>query len=698
MSRIHLSQIACTSAIACTIFTLTACSGSDIAFQFKSEEEQYAILYDSPRFWEDTISVGSTDGLYQIENVAFEGKPYNRISNFGNSILMVGQGIYSSHLMESITDAEPEYEYSFEVYDPWRNRITAKLSRESISCDSYQILSDKLFLYDSEENIINVYNTDLKQIDTIACPESGEISYYSGYNSEVILSIADNQLTILSANDFSQTTADIPMYSTALCDVSTDGNYFLVSGVDRNSLQNVISVFDTSTNEAVTYLQGDDFSASDLSENSFVTRMDTENNVWVYHTFDNQDIYFSQADIQDAQIINDENILLHAEKSVFSDTGEHSTYYYIFSPSDGIVSSFSYNCGVYGSQQYQTFSPDYAYMEQCNCVFFLVYTAECMPKLLAWNLDEANNTTNFTLNSYSTISDTLTAVAAGTANSIDNPRTIASDYPDDFGSEVTMISNISEYDWGELASINERATELEDKYNIEIYLGPEVPASLDYYNMKQNDDTSTLSESLGSLERIFDCYPTDFFTQLCFGTNQGIRLYLTGDITGNYSGTISEASGFVTNINNYIVIVLDANYSWNWDYTVNHEIAHLIDRRLDFRAAYNENSTYSYDKWCSFNPEDFSYLESYDGYENNPDYNKYSKYFIDSYGTTYSTEDRAEIFGTIMDNVLSGITEDSTFSSGTILNDKMKYYCECIRDGFNTEDWPETLPWEVMFK
>ena len=85
-------------------------------------------------------------------------------------------------------------------------------------------------------------------------------------------------------------------------------------------------------------------------------------------------------------------------------------------------------------------------------------------------------------------------------------------------------------------------------------------------------------------------------------------------------------------------------------------------------------------------------------FRSNPDYNKYSKYFIDSYGTTYSTEDRAEIFGTVMDNALSGITEDSTFSSGTILNDKMKYYCECIRDGFNTEDWPETLPWEVMFK
>ena len=123
MLKDHLSQIACLAAIACSTFTLTACSGSDIAFYFKSEEAQYAILYDSPGFWDNGSPVSSANGLFQIDNVAFEGKPYNSMARFGNKILMIGQGSYSSDLVQSITKTEPEYEYSFEVYDPWLSLI-----------------------------------------------------------------------------------------------------------------------------------------------------------------------------------------------------------------------------------------------------------------------------------------------------------------------------------------------------------------------------------------------------------------------------------------------------------------------------------------------------------------------------------------------------------------------------------------------
>ena len=323
----------------------------------------------------------------------------------------------------------------------------------------------------------------------------------------------------------------------------------------------------------------------------------------------------------------------------------------------------------------------------------------CGPySLFVENIDEAKNDTGVKIKSYSNITDVQNAVAAGTANSLDRARAIVTEYPDDFGHDVTKVENSDIYDWGDLTALNDRATELEEKYNIEIYMGAEVPDSLDYYNLKQNDDVSTLSEALGSLEQIFDCYPRDFFTQLCFGTNEGIRLYITGDISGNNNGTISEASGFVTNINSHIVIVLDANYCWNWDYTVNHEIAHLIDRRLEFLSQYKDDIVFSEKKWNTYNPDDFTYLESYDNYENNPDYGKYSQYFIDPYGTTYATEDRAELFGTVMNNALSGITDDSQFAPDTVLYDKMKYYCDCIRDGFSTEGWADTLPWELMFK
>lgn len=698
MLRYHLSQIACFTAVACSAFTLTACSGSDIAFYFKDEQEQYAILYDTPKFWDNASPVSSANGLYQIENVAFEGKPYNNISRFGNKILMVGQGSYSSDIVQSITSSDPEYEYSFEVYDPWRNRISAKLSHEDIVCDSYQVLADRLFLYDSAEASINIYNTDLKLENTISCSEGEEITYCSGYNSDLILYVENGKLTAMSTDDYTTSQYPLPVYEPQLLDVSPDGDYYMTYGVDETTLQNTVSVYATADNALVTYLQGDDFSSYDLSEKSFVSRIDSDNNIWVYHSFDGDDTFFSQSEIQDAQIIADNQVLLRTEKSIFSDSTNHNIYYYLYSPTDGIVSSFGYSCGTYGNRDYQIFSPGCVYMEEDNCAFFLVYTADCMPKLLVWNIDEAKNDTDVKLKSYSTVTEAENAIAAGTANSLDKPRAIVTEYPDDFGHDVTRIKNTDTYDWGELSALNDRAAELEEKYGIEIYMGAEVPDSLDYYSLKQNDDVSTLSEALGSLEQIFDCYPTDFFTQLCFGTNEGIRLYLTGDISGNSNGTISEASGFVTNINSHIVIVLDANYCWNWDYTVNHEISHLIDRRLEFLSQYKEDIVFSDKKWNSYNPDDFTYLESYDDYENNPDYGKYSKYFIDSYGTTYATEDRAELFGTVMDNALSGITDDSQFAPDTVLYDKMKYYCDCIRDGFDTDGWADTLPWELMFK
>lgn len=698
MSHIHTSQIVCFTTAVFTALTITACSGSDISFYFQSPEEQSAILYDSPRFWDNAVPVDEANGLYQIENVAFEGKPYNSISNFGNNILMVGQGIYATTIVESLTEPDPEYEYSFEVYDPWQNKVVAKLSHEEIKCDSYQVLSDKLFLYDSEENKINIYDTKLKLEDTLDCPEDGIASYYSGPESDLVFHVEDGQLLVYSITDQTATEIDNNMYDFSFQAVSDDGSTYLLSGVDKNTLQEVITAFDSETNQSLTYLQGDNFSMSDISSTAFVSQIDSDNKIWVYHSFEGDNKYFSLSNINSLRLLQGDTMLIHSEDNITQNDTEHEVSYYLYSISNGVVSSFTFNCGILNQPDTQVLSPDYAYLPEANSVVFLVYTSECMPKLILWKLDESINASGFKLNSYSSINKVEAAIAEGKANSVDSSRSIVSEYPADFGSDITLIDNPNAYEWGDLSEINHKATELEEKYNIEIYLGPEVPSSLDYYNLKQNDDYDALSESLSTLEHIFDCYPDNFFTQLCFGTNEGIRLYLTGDITGNYDGTIAEASGFVTNINSHIVIVLDANYSWDWDYTVNHEIAHLIDRRLDFLAYFDEDCVYSYETWCSYNPEDFSYLESYENYENNPSYTQNSKYFIDAYGTTYSTEDRAELFGTVMDDSISGITENSLFAPGTVLYDKMVYYCECIRDGFNSEDWPEELPWEEFYK
>jgi len=35
-----------------------------------------------------------------------------------------------------------------------------------------------------------------------------------------------------------------------------------------------------------------------------------------------------------------------------------------------------------------------------------------------------------------------------------------------------------------------------------------------------------------------------------------------------------------------------------------------------------------------------------------------------------------------------------TFEDAAVLLEKLDYYCRCIRDAFDTTDWPETVLWE----
>ena len=265
-----------------------------------------------------------------------------------------------------------------------------------------------------------------------------------------------------------------------------------------------------------------------------------------------------------------------------------------------------------------------------------------------------------------------------------------------YGDEVTLIPDTASYDWGDLSDINARITALEQKYGFSIYFGPEVPKRIDYYDIHQFKNKDKLSIALDSLEEILDCFPDDFFTQLCYGDIRGMRIYLCGDISSGHSDMINEPSGFVNIINNHNVIVLNCNYSWDFSYTVGHEISHLIDQRLTFIHTYDEKSEFSEGKWNSFNPDSFSYDDSYANYNPDDPSNHISGYFIDSYGMTFATEDRSEIFGTAIDDYINGIYDDARFTDDSPIRNKLDYYSRCIRDGFDTKDWPDTMAWESV--
>ncbi len=684
--RKHATILITYSLVLCSVLSLTACSPRDISYFLKSPAEKQAILHKSPAFWDDTAKVEGSSNLSILHNVAFEGHPYNDIRQFGDNILMVGQGSYNNFIIEAEGQS---IEYSFDVYNPWSNEITASLAHDKTNCDDYLIKGDKLWLIDSSAKKVTIYDKDLKEIKTCK------------YNPNEYDGNGDT-----SGPDAGDVPNPGDYYDASQIATSSDGKYALVSGVSPDTYKYVISDISLDDNTVLSTYEGQSFSMSCVDSKGFVIEADTANNIWNYHSSDGKDSFFSLPDVVDVALAKDNDMLIRCQDL----TSGNSISYYKYSPATGVSSSFSYTPAKADTQTY--YSANSVYLPDANCVMLLLYTAQCNPEILIWSLDKGKNDTKAEITSYNDCDTLLQALrddgsyvspysAIDTGDSTDENQEAMeeagkdSDY-NTYGDEVTLVPDTASYDWGDLSDINARVTALEQKYGFLVYFGPEVPKRIDYYDIHQFKNKDKLSAALDSLTEILGCFPDDFFTQLCYGDIRGMRIYLCGDISSDHSDMINEPSGFVNIINNYNVMVLNCNYSWDFSYTVGHEISHLIDQRLTFIHTYNDESEFSEEKWNSFNPDSFSYDDSYANYNPDDPSNHISGYFIDSYGMTFATEDRSEIFGTAIDDHINGIYDDARFTDSSPIRSKLDYYSRCIRDGFDTKGWPDTMAWESV--
>ena len=682
--RKHVTTLITYSLVFFSAISMTACSFSDVSYLFKSPTQKQAILHKSPAFWEDTTSVKGSSNLSILHNVAFEGQPYNDTRQFGDNILMVGQGSYNNSIIE--TD-DQSVQYSFDVYNPWSNEITASL-----------------WLINSDAGRATIYDKDLKEIKT--CKYNPE-----DYDGNCDTSDSDDGDVLNPGNYY-----DVSQIAT-----SADGKYALVSGVTPDTYKYAVSDIRIDDNTVLSTYEGQSFSMSCVDSKGFVIEADTANNIWNYHSSDGENSFFSLPDVVDVTLAEDGDMLIRCQDL----SSDNIISYYKYSPATGVSSSFSYNLATRSTGKMSDSSSDSAaadtktycsansvYLPDANCVMMLLYTAQCNPEILIWSLDKGKNDSKAEITSYNDCDTLLQALrddgsyvspysAIDPSDSTDENQEAMeeagkdSDY-NTYGDEVTLIPDTASYDWGDLSDINARITALEQKYGFSIYFGPEVPKRIDYYDIHQFKNKDKLSVALDSLEEILDCFPDDFFTQLCYGDIRGMRIYLCGDISSGHSDMINEPSGFVNIINNHNVIVLNCNYSWDFSYTVGHEISHLIDQRLTFIHTYDEKSEFSEGKWNSFNPGSFSYDDSYANYNPDDPSNHISGYFIDSYGMTFATEDRSEIFGTAIDDYINGIYDDARFTDDSPIRNKLDYYSRCIRDGFDTKDWPDTMAWESV--
>lgn len=672
--------------------TLTGCSGRTVHRLFMNETERYEDAHSSPFFWDNATPIDGYSNLYELTPFSFTGKPYNNVTNFGDNLLVVGEG-YSAADSSDIN-------YYFTIYDPWENRISASLDPDDVSCTGYQTAGDHLLLFDSDRSTMSVFDTSLKLVhtyDTTDLPIDETTRFYTASDSKFLYAVDTNDTFLRLDISGDTLTADWPALSyfenmTTLWGMSSDGKDLVLSGISKTSLKYVTALLSADDLTTVKEYNGLSYYTAGAGEDTFLAETNYQKSGWTYTTPDNSTAYFSLSDFQNIQLLPNGQMLVWQGSDTGSN-GANQASFSIYDATGTCQSSFIYDLGVSGSQDSLYLSAQGAYLQSCNCYFMILYDTGCNPSFLVWDLNKSGNTTAPSLTMYSDEE----SFEEATADTLE-PSSEDSNLPEDYGDEVSAIPEDGSYDWGTLSEAHEYAESLEQQFGIEIFIGPEVPEKIDVFDVKQMNKKSQIMDSLSMLTEILSDYPSNFFEQLCYGELEGVRVYLTGTLGGSQEGTISDPSGFVNNINNHTVMVLDTNYNWDWNYTVNHELSHMIDRRLEFYHSCNPSSVYSEENWNSYNPDGFTYLDSYDDYEDNRTYRRNTEYFIDSYGTTYATEDRAEIFGNSMSDYLDGFSDDYQLTKESPVWYKMNYYSEAIRDGFDTTGWPDTLPWEYVLQ
>ena len=239
-------------------------------------------------------------------------------------------------------------------------------------------------------------------------------------------------------------------------------------------------------------------------------------------------------------------------------------------------------------------------------------------------------------------------------------------------------------------ALYERAKEIGDRYGVEISIGEQCALVYTHFETYALTDPVFLNEALDVLDKALSRYPEGFFRQLPFGTVETIRIELVGALYAREGVTDYQNSvgAFAQHQDNYYGIVLDG-FCIRED-TIYHEVSHIIDKKLAWDAQIRADALFSEESWMALQPEGFQYVESYVDMPEEALAYAGSGYFIRDYSMTFPTEDRADVLSAAM------AQEDWAFEPGSGLRAKLEFYAECIRDCFDTAQWPEVVCWEQV--
>lgn len=238
-------------------------------------------------------------------------------------------------------------------------------------------------------------------------------------------------------------------------------------------------------------------------------------------------------------------------------------------------------------------------------------------------------------------------------------------------------------------SLYDRAAELSDRFSVDIRIGERAVREYDSYTAEVLEDPELTVQALDILETALSLYPEGFLAQLPFDEVGTIRIEIVDSLKQKKDAEDAiDTSAFAQERTGYYLLVFNARRLR--ESMVYHELSHIIDKRLDWEARFREDALYSEESWMALQPEGFEYAGSYN---NIPDsVKKYydSGYFVRDYSCVSASEDRAMM----LEKAILG--ERQVFEENPGLMPKLRYYCGCIRDSFDTDGWPETVAWERL--
>lgn len=587
--------------------------------------------------------VDGYDDLYTLTSID------TKRSSFGYAnINLVG-----NNLLISVNNME------FSLYDVSLGKITNTITKDNEFFGSYYTAGNEVIFWNSDENTFELYDDRLNLINTYDVSnefseDGGTGLVYVKDSSNIImcnyLTHAFKKISLNKDGTYISKDLNIPYYQTSILEISD--NKVILQGINANTLLKELAVWNLDTN-SLEYSSVLGLQNCNSSVDQTILTSDYSN-YWSVRTIDNENYYYKYDENVNTMLSNDGSVVTIGRdyQSINSDISDINIY-----TKDGINKATLNFSGNSSQKGYSYLDYSVINIPNTDYYYLLSYDYDGNYNVLLWDTSKAKTSSNL--------------------QQIENP------------SKKSTEGSLEEF-----KDLYSEAKEVGDKYGVNIYIADTTPTTMDEYSMEVDLDTTEVSEALTTLDGILSVYPENFFNQLLYNEYSQMNFYLCGNITGSGNNTVSEAAAFVFTHNDSIDVVLNTPLYYGWNSILNHELSHAIDSKLDFRSDFVEGALYSEDTWSTYNPSDFSYMNSYSDYEGK-DYNE--KYFLDAYSTTYATEDRAELFGYSMGCYYNEYYDKSILSLDTPMGKKFKYYCDCIRDGFDTSNWDDVMPWEQIF-